>query len=343
MRLRVSQICSTLPAELLARFLGEKWGEPVSITGIKRFHGGSARQTYRFDASAPSGRREALVLRRDPPSSLIETDRAAEFAALAAFHRSSVPVPEPLWCENTAFGSPGFLMREVAGGTAAGLMEPDPYGEDAAAIGTALFTALGAIHRTAPAAAGIAPVSAGDAAPARLDHWRRAFEADRFRPEPIVEAALRWLGRTQVAPAQRVSIVHGDYRSGNFLRAGSRLVAVLDWEMVHAGDPMEDLAWACDPLWSHGSGRPAATLPLADAHRVWERASGLTVDPEALLWWRMFAQVMGAVIWISAAREVIDGRSHDPVHAFAGIIPYRFHMVTLARSLSRSLSQGRGA
>lgn len=322
-----------MPAEQLAAFLGNKWAEPVSIAGLKRFHGGSARQTYRFDAIGASGRREALVLRRDPPSSLIETERLDEFRALQAFHGGPVPVPEPLWCEAEAFGSPGFLMREVAGGVAAGLMTPEPYGEDAGALGEALFTALGHIHRTPPEAAGLAPIPAGDAARARLRHWRQAFEADRFRPEPIVDAGFRWLERTAVPAAQRVSVVHSDFRSGNFLHAGPQLLAVLDWEMVHAGDPLEDLAWVCDALWSHGSGKPGALLPKADAIAIWERASGLVCDPEAFRWWQVFAQVMGAVIWISSAREVVDGRSHDPVHAFAGLIPYRFHMVTLARTL----------
>jgi aminoglycoside phosphotransferase (APT) family kinase protein len=135
-----------------------------------------------------------------------------------------------------------------------------------------------------------------------------------------------------------VTIVHGDYRSGNFLvgadadRAG-KVIAVLDWEMVHAGDPLEDLAWAMDPLWSHGTGRAAATLSDAEAIACWEEASGLRCDPAALAWWRVFAQVQGVVIWVSSAAEIARGRSHDPVLAFAGVLPYRFHVLTLARTL----------
>jgi aminoglycoside phosphotransferase (APT) family kinase protein len=326
-----------LPAEHLARFLAGHWGEPVAISGLKRFHGGSARETWRFDASAASGRREAMVLRRDMPAALIETERATEFAALQAFHGGPVPVPEPLWCETAAFGSPGFIMREVPGGTAQGLLTPDPYGADAPALGAALFTALGHIHRMAPDRLGLPPVSAGDAALARLAHWRSVFEADALRPEPVVAAAFRWLERTPVAPAQRVSVVHGDFRSGNFLHNGPQLLAVLDWEMVHAGDPLEDLAWVCDPLWGHGTGRAAGLLPLADAVSQWEAASGLTFDEQAFRWWQMFACVMGVTIWISAAREVADGRSLDPVLGFAGLVPYRFHVARLAALLEAGL------
>jgi len=325
-----------LPADLLAQYIGKKWAEPVAISGLKRFHGGAARQTFRFDASGlDSGRREALVLRRDPVSSLIETDRAVEFRALQAFVCSSVPAPEPLWCEAdpACFGASGFIMREIGGGRAASMLEPDPYGADAPALGAALFGALGAIHRMAPEAAGLATMAPTEVASARLAHWRRSFEADRFRSEPVIEAGFRWLERTPVAPAQRVSVVHGDFRSGNFLFAGPRLLAVLDWEMVHAGDPLEDLAWAMDPLWGNNSGKAAALLPEAEAIATWEAASGLHADAEALRWWRVFAQVMGATIWTSSAREIVDGRSHEPVLAFAGMVPYRFHVLTLARTL----------
>jgi aminoglycoside phosphotransferase (APT) family kinase protein len=326
----------TLPVEILARYVGAKWGEPVVISGLKRFHGGAARQTYRFDATGQdSGRREGMVLRRDPASTLIETDRAVEFRALQAFADSAVPVPEPLWCESDSspLGAAGFIMREVPGGRAASLLEPDPYGVDATALGTALFTALGTIHRMAPGAAGLTAMAPEDAARIRLAHWRATFDADKFRPEPVIEAGFRWLERTPVAPAQRVSVVHGDFRSGNFLFAGPRLLAVLDWEMVHAGDPLEDLAWAMDPLWGNNSGKAAAVLPEADAIAVWEAASGLRADAEALRWWRVFAQVLGATIWISSAREIVDGRSHEPVLAFAGMVPYRYHVMTLAQTL----------
>lgn len=324
------------PSPQLARYLGGSWGEPVAIGGLRRFHGGSSRQTFRFDAAARSGRREALVLRRDPPASLIETDRRIEFGALAAAFAAGLPVPEPIALDVTAaaFGSPGFLMREVAGGRAAGLFEPEPYAPHAAAIGEQLFATLGRLHRLMPEAAGIASVPITDAIALRLDHWVRSFEADRLRPEPVMTAGIAWLRAHAPPPPQRVALVHGDYRSGNVLVADGRLLAVLDWEMAHAGDPLYDLAWLIDPLWAHGSGRPAATLPESEAIACWQAASGLTASPEALHWWRVFAQVMGLAIWISAAREVADGRCADPVLAFAGVVPYRFHTATLARLLA---------
>lgn len=333
----------------LAAYLQQLWGAPVAISGLRRFHGGAARETMRFDATPEGGAPRGLVLRRDPPSSLIETDRRVEYAALAAFAASAVPVPEVIAVEGgpEAFGSPGFLMAEVPGVRAAGLFEPDPYGAARESVGRDFFTILGRIH-AAPLDAIADLPGADDPRPAwarRLAHWEAAIDADALGPEPIVRAGIRWLKASPPPPPQRPAIVHGDYRSGNFLvDADNRIRAIVDWEMVHAGDPLEDLAWACDALWSHGTPeRPAGTLPLAEAVAVWEAASGLRCDPDAFRWWRIFAQVMGLAIWISAGREVASGRNADPVNVFAAIYPYRFHNRTLAHALREMAAEETGS
>ena len=74
--------------------------------------------------------------------------------------------------------------------------------------------------------------------------------------------------------------MHGDYRTGNFLFDGEgNIRAILDWEMAHLGDPLEDLAWALDPLWSHGDpSHPAGTVTREQAIAMWEEASGLKAE-----------------------------------------------------------------
>lgn len=322
--------------EQLATYLSARWKTPARVENLRRFHGGAARETFRFDAVTAAGTR-GLVLRRDPSSSLIETDRSNEFKALTAFHGSDVPVPEPLFLETDAeaFGAPGFLMAEVPGVRAAALFEPDPYGEARTRVGEAMFTILGRIHAREPSVLADSLETPAEAWRVRLEHWRQAAEADALGPEPIFRAGVRWLERNPPPPPERLTIVHGDYRSGNFLIDESNDIrAIVDWEMVHLGDPLEDLAWAMDPLWSHGTPeRPAGTVPEAEAIALWERASGLRADPVRLRWWRVFAQVTGLAIWISSAREVADGRSLDPIMVFSSFFPYRFHNRTLAATL----------
>jgi aminoglycoside phosphotransferase (APT) family kinase protein len=139
--------------------------------------------------------------------------------------------------------------------------------------------------------------------------------------------------------AQKLSVVHGDYRSGNFLHDGEgRILAILDWEMAHIGDPLEDLGWAFDPLWSHfDSTKVAGLLPRADAIAIWEKTSGLKVDPEALAWWALFNAFKGLVIWISAAKSFRDGGGVDPVLGFSGLYCTRRHDQILAEKLEALL------
>lgn len=324
-------------AACLAAYLSRQWGADVAVSGLRRFHGGAARETYRFDAMAGE-RRESLVLRRDPPSSLIETDREPEFAVLGYMHRLGLPVPEPLYLDTgNALGSPGFIMREVPGVTAAGVFGPDPYGAHRAKVGRQLFETLGRIHAAdpAPMAEHLPMPAREDAWRVRLDHWKQVVADDAVGPEPVAWAAIRWLEANPPPPAERVTVVHGDYRSGNFLiDADFDIKAIVDWEMVHLGDPLEDLAWVSDSLWSHGEiDVPAATIPLAEAVAIWERTSGLTCDPAAFRWWRVFAQLTGLAIWISSTKEIAAGRNMDPVIAVSALYPYRFHNLSLARTL----------
>lgn len=315
--------------------LSAHWGEPVSVAALNRFHGGAARETYRFEATH-DGRTEGLVVRRDPASSLIETSRSVEYHALGRAHAAGLPAPEPLLldADGSRLGSPGFIMREVPGGRAAGALEPDPYGEARDETGRALFTALGQLHALTPTEADRAALPFQDAA-GRLAHWKAEIAAHRLRPEPIAAAAIRWLEAHLPKPSGPPAIVHGDFRSGNFLvDADNRLLVVLDWEMAHIGDPYEDLAWVLDPLWSHGdSGRAAGTLKRAEAIACWEAGSGRRFDPGPFRWWQLFAGVQGLAIWITSAFEVAHQHTADPVMIFAGIYPYQLHNVQVSRML----------
>lgn len=324
-------------ADRLAAYLTELWGAPTGVEGLSRIPGGASRETYRFDAVAGDERR-ALILRRDPLGSLIDTERRLEFMAYRSFHGTDVPVPEPVALEegSEALERPFFIMGRIDGGAAASPFQPAPYGEHAARLGEQVWTALGRIAAADPAAlpiAEVAPTPALDGCGTReLDYWAGVIDADELHPQPIVRAAIRRLRRAGPPPARKLSVVHGDFRSGNFLHDGAgRLLAVLDWEMAHIGDPLEDLAWMLDPLWAHGEpGRPGGLLPRAEALAIWERASGTAVDEAALAWWRLFAAVKGMAIWISSAKAYRDGGGADPVLGFSGWYTARRHDVILA-------------
>jgi aminoglycoside phosphotransferase (APT) family kinase protein len=334
--------------ELTARleaYLSNKLGAPsLRVSDLARIPGGASRETYRFRARYQGAQGEverALILRRDPPASLIETERTTEFRAYQAFHGIGLPVPEPIALElgTDALERPFFVMEEITGCEVASILNPDPYCQHRQRIGEQFWGLLGRI-----AAADVDAIGLGDLEGSRdannawrheVARWQKVVEEDEREPQPIARAAIRWLKRNPPPPAQRISAVHGDYRTGNFLFNGEGDIrAILDWEMAHLGDPLEDLAWALDPLWAHGDPtHPAGLVARTDAIRLWETASGLKADPAALVWWETFASLKGLAIWISAACEYTEGRNTDAVNAFSGWFCLAFHNKVLAERL----------
>ncbi len=332
-------------SDQLGTYLERLWSRPVRVEELSRIPGGASRETYRFDAVFEDGERRGLILRRDPVGSLIDTDRATEFLAYQSFH-GLVPVPEPVALETDPgpLERPFFIMGRVDGGAAASPIGPDPYGVHAEAIGRELFTILGRIAHADPAGLPIARAFDTphlDACWRReLDEWETVLLRDERHPQPIARAALRRLRRNPPPPAQKLSVVHGDYRSGNFLHAEGKVLAILDWEMAHLGDPLEDLAWCLDPLWSHSDGsRAAGTLPVADAIAIWERESGLHADPNGLQWWGLFNSVKGQAIWTTSGKEFVAGGGRDIVLGFAGSYTARRHDEIIAEQLERLVVQ----
>jgi len=335
-----------LAADLAAYLAGQTPGaDGIEVTGLRRIHGGASRQTYSVDiAYTEAGRQMArgLILRRDPPGSLIDTERRIEFAAIRSMAGQDVPAPEALFLEPTgeALGAPFFVMGRIEGGQPLNPFRIDDIEPHRDAIGRQFFTYLG---RIAAAPVDGSPLAREAETPSpdacwsrELAYWTNEIRTKQRRPEPVAEGAIRYLERHPPPPAQRLSIVHGDFRSGNFLHDGAgHINAVLDWEMAHIGDPYEDLAWATDPLWCGGdTERAAGLLPWPEAIAVWEAASGCRFEPAAFDWWSLFASVKAIGIWISSAHAFAEGENDDPILAFSGWFTYAAHELTLASRMA---------
>jgi aminoglycoside phosphotransferase (APT) family kinase protein len=328
-------------ADRLAAYLTRTSGQATTVENLARISGGASRETYRYDAVSGGGR-EGFILRRDPPGSLIETDRRVEFLAIRSFAGKQVAAPDAvaLETEGAELERPFFIMRRVDGGSAGSPFAADPFGAHAGAIGEQFFTIAGRIAREPltglPILEAAEPPQPDACWCRELDYWSGVIETDEEHPQPIVRAAIRRLRHAPPPPASRVSVVHGDYRSGNFLHDGSgRVLAVLDWEMAHLGDPLEDLGWAMDPLWSPGGdGRISGMVPRQEALDIWRRASGLEADAKALDWWSLFASVKGQAIWISSAKAWREGGFAEPILAFSGWYTARRQDEILAERLA---------
>ena len=96
-----------------------------------------------------------------------------------------------------------------------------------------------------------AALAGSDPALAQLTEWERQLDAIG-EPLPAVELGLRWLRANAPEPVE-ATLVHGDFRLGNFIVDGDGLAAVIDWELAHLGDPAEDIGWLCIRSWRFGN------------------------------------------------------------------------------------------
>ena len=132
-------------------------------------------------------------------------------------------------------------------------------------------------------------------------------------PHPAFELAFRWLADRRPPPAGE-AIVHGDFRLGNVIVDGDGLAAVLDWELAHVGDPMEDLGWLCVKAWRFGGRGPVAGLgEYRDLFDAYSGASGRPVDPEVVRWWEVLGTLKWGIMCIMQASAHLTGasRSHE--------------------------------
>jgi aminoglycoside phosphotransferase (APT) family kinase protein len=300
----------------------------VTVAKLFRIPGGASRETWSADLrwleSSGKERVQGFIIRRDPEASLVDSDRRVEFDFYRSFADSAVPVPRPLFLETepTWLERPFFVMERIDGCESQFQALLDPaFAPHRAGLAQRMYEILADIAVTPidglPATESSDVPSPQACWRRELDYWEGVIDANQIEPQPIVRAGIRWLRRNPPPPAQRVCVVHGDYRTGNFLYRGDQIYGILDWEMAHFGDPHEDLAWSFMPAWQWArDGKAGGIVAAEEAIRIWEQRSGLRVDAAALHWWDVFSCVKAQGIWLTAARQFADGRAQDIMLAF---------------------------
>jgi aminoglycoside phosphotransferase (APT) family kinase protein len=286
--------------ERLTTLCSNRLGHPVRVSGLARLSGGASRETWLFTLEDAEGERN-LVLRRDPPGAPAQSDRATEADVLRRAAEAGVPVPTVLWTAGAdELGSPGFVMDHVAGETIARrILREDDYAKAREVMAAQCGDILARIH--AIPADGLT-LTGPDRKPTEtvLEQYKGLLDS-LGEPHPAFELALRWLER-RLPPSERLTIVHGDFRNGNFIVGEQGVRAVLDWELVHLGDPWEDLAWLCTRSWRFGgSGEVGGFGKREDLYRAYETSSGIPVDRDAVQWWETMSNVKWGVMTIVQA------------------------------------------
>ncbi len=290
----------------LAAAVSRHLGGDATVDGLRRLSGGASRETWAFDATH-DGQRLPLVLRRDPaPTSVGPLDRSTEADVLRAAHDAGVRAPSVRFVLGADDGlGAGFVMDRIEGETVARrILRDDAYAAARPRLAREVGTQAAAIHAVPTDALPSLPVLGPTE---QLDQYRAVL--DTFgEPHPAFELGLRRLARD--APAlDAPRLVHGDFRNGNLVVGPDGLRAVLDWELAHLGDPVEDLGWLCVKSWRFGvSDRRVGGFGDVDALRAgYGDAGGEPVDAARLDWWEAFGTLKWGVICEVQAQTHLQG------------------------------------
>jgi aminoglycoside phosphotransferase (APT) family kinase protein len=180
-----------------------------------------------------------------------------------------------------------------------------------------LFDVLGELHSVDLKKAGLESFGKPEGYVRRqVEGWSWRFGDARTPDAPDFDPVMQWLDDRMPADSGLARIIHNDYKLDNVIWSAAdplQLIGVLDWEMAHLGDPLEDLGWSLQPVWTFGrAGLAGGLCPPAQAIAIWERASGLVADPVALRW-TLFNCVKGQGIWVGLAAAFNSGGNRAPI------------------------------
>ena len=301
-----------IAGKLQAYLAGKGMASPV-VGNLRRLTGGSSHDTWALDLREDGAEAiTALVMRRNFAPGSLDMSPEGEFALLSWLAGEGLPVARPWLCatQDSPFGVPFVLSERIDGTDLRKAVAAQEVSANPAEVAQGLVALQARIHALDLADCPIA----SPAEPLRHEvvRWTQALlQAPHARPSPIARAAAGWLAAHIPAP-QRLALVHGDFKANNILWRKDGTPVVLDWELTHIGDPVEDLAWTM--LWTSQYDLVGGMLPPAAYVAAYEAASGTHVDLFALHYWQLFAFLKLSAILQSGSGSITADEPLGPSH-----------------------------
>jgi aminoglycoside phosphotransferase (APT) family kinase protein len=255
------------------------------VTHVQRHLSGASRQAWSVDI-ARDGTKIGLFVLRDALGGLGGSVR--DGAILSALATSPIPVPE-VYAVDERLGA--VLLERVEG-------RDDFHGaipeEEREAVCHHLMRVAADLHALEPTT--VAAAHLGLPSPSAEHGGEQLAKAEAVAAmlgddiPPVFLFALAWLRRNVPTDSHRTSLVHSDLGPGNLLHRDGRIVALLDWEVAHWGDGMEDLA----ALSVRDMATPVGHLPTL--YRHYEAASGDPVNLSRVRWYRVLVLTRNAML-----------------------------------------------
>lgn len=301
------------------------------VSNVAPLGGGASKEQFSFTLS---GKNEPVryVLRREPPESIVETHRVREFEMMRAM-AGTVPVPDVPWVDADGrwFDRPAMISRFVRGVAKAPRSSGNVTGLGTSfspplqkKLGSQFVDLLAKIHQFDWSKAELdafdrPPLGTDAGVQQVINCWDRIWEEDSFEPLPIVRYAAQWL-RRNAPPIDRLTVVHHDYRAGNFLfdPDTAEITAVLDWELAHLGDYHEDLAWTLQEGYGYRDAEDRFIVcGLVEREAFLERystATGFPVDAKKIAYYSVMNTWKSVIIVLGTGiRCVMGGKSHQDI------------------------------
>ena len=313
---------ATLVAHALQRLAGRMAPGGQAVQALRRLSGGASQQTWAFDV-AMAGAQSVLplVLRRAADASgaraLGTAGLGTEAQLIEAARAGGVPVPGVRHVLQPADGlGEGFVMDRIDGETLGRRIVRDARLAGARRVlAHQCGAAMARIHRLP--ALGL-PSLRTAAARAELD-FQIGLHRSHGTARPVFELAFRWLRARAPADVSTPVLVHGDFRNGNLMVGEEGLRAVLDWELAHLGDPMEDLGWMCVRSWRFGHGAlPVGGFGTREQLFEGYEAEGGRVDADRVHWWEVLGTLKWGIVCEAMAHAWLSGRERDVEKAAIG-------------------------
>jgi aminoglycoside phosphotransferase (APT) family kinase protein len=322
-------------AGYLTAMLGDVLEGPFELSNLQWLGGGGSKLQMRFTLTQPSaGKPLDLVLRMEPSESLNPSSRAREYEVLKAVAHF-LPVPEAFWVDDDArwFPEPTLIYSFSPGVPKPSLFSNKRvtgmginFGPDLRAkLAPQFVSALARLHAFDFSSSDlpsfdVPAIGSTQSAEWQLNRAMRAWVEDRADEFPLLSVAESWL-RRNLPPLDRASILHGDYRSGNFMfdEASGLVTAWLDWERTGIGDRHRDLAWATSGAIGHYAEDGVTLLvcgmlPLEAFLEQYERASGLVVDPKRMQFYTILGRFQQVATVLGTSYRVARlGKSHQDI------------------------------
>ena len=139
------------------------------------------------------------------------------------------------------------------------------------------------------------------------------------QPQPVFDLAFKWLEAQKLTEYGDV-LVHGDFRFGNFIISEDNLESIIDWELAHIGNPMEDLGWLCVRSWRFGNveKRVGGLGDIKDLISGYESNSDIKIDESQLDIWQLYGSLRWGVICMMQTFAHLSGMVNSVEKAAIG-------------------------